>query len=290
MLFVTLLGMNQLNSGGLCRVRWAAGFAGPSGAASVHAAEQPALANRSATAAGEEESAAAAREIDARRLRHPPYKALPSIAKPTDFLLLSCSPPPSPTERRMSGERCVGRPLFGGAVSSTFPVRFQEVFVDPARDESLIFELLDLKGEVEDGGSALWFLRDIANEQEAGDSLVVEHSGTIELGGLRFGDAPAVAGTAVGQLAISKGRQSREAQNIVRLYLANIRLKNAATDVVITVYEPLLINPLSESARAVAAGPAVPAEQAGCLPMSEIFKLAVMNFNVHDWNLFNGST
>lgn len=48
----------------------------------------------------------------------------------------------------------------------------QEVFVDPARDESLIFELLDLKGEVEDGGSALWFLRDIANEQDAGDNLV----------------------------------------------------------------------------------------------------------------------
>ncbi|EEC77400.1 hypothetical protein OsI_16161 [Oryza sativa Indica Group] len=202
----------------------------------------------------------------------------------------------------MSGERCAGRPLFGGAISSTFPVRFQdvskirqvpehqEVFVDPARDGSLIFELLDLKGEVEDGGSALWFLRDIANEQDAGDNLVVEHSGTIELGGLRFGDAPAVAGTAVGQLAISKGRQGREAQNIVRLYLANIRLKNAATDVVITAYEPLLINPLSESASAVAAGPAVPAEQAGCLAMSEIFKLAVMNFNVHDWNLFNGSS
>uniref|UniRef100_A0A0D9W5S8 Uncharacterized protein n=1 Tax=Leersia perrieri TaxID=77586 RepID=A0A0D9W5S8_9ORYZ len=166
----------------------------------------------------------------------------------------------------------------------------QEVFVDPARDESLIFELLDLKGELEDGGSALWFLRDIANEQDAGDNLVVEHSGTLELAGLRLGDAPAVAGTAVGQLAVSKGRQGREAQNILRQYLANIRLKNAATDVVITAYEPLLINPLSESARAVAAGLAVPAEQAGCLPMSEVFKLAVMNFNVLNWNLFNGST
>ena len=47
-------------------------------------------------------------------------------------------------------------------------------------------------------------------------------------------------------------------------------------------------SPLSESTVAVAAGPAIPAEQAGWLPMSEIFKLAVMNFNVHDWNLFNG--
>jgi len=201
----------------------------------------------------------------------------------------------------MAGESSTRRPLFGGAISTTFPVRFQdvsnirevpdhqEVLVDPARDESLIFELLDLKREVEDGGSALWFLRDVANEQDAGDNLVIEHSGTVELPGLRFGETPAVAGTAVARMAVSKGRQGREAQNIVRLYLANIRLKNAATDVVITAYEPLLINPLSESAQAVAAGPAVPAEQAGCLPMSEVFRLAVMNFNVHDWNLFNGS-
>ncbi|KAE8776834.1 hypothetical protein D1007_50485 [Hordeum vulgare] len=71
--------------------------------------------------------------------------------------------------------------------------------------------------------------------------LVVEHSGTIELAGLRSGEAPAVAGTAIGKLAVSKGRQGREAENIVRLYLANICLKNAATDVVITAYEPLLI-------------------------------------------------
>jgi len=200
----------------------------------------------------------------------------------------------------MAAESCVPRPLFGGAISTAFPARFQdvsnirevpdhqEVFVDPARDESLIFELLDLKGEVDDAGSALWFLRDIANEQDAGDNLVVEHSGTLELAGLCLGEAPAAARTSVGQLAVSKGRQGREAQNIVRLYLANIRLKDAATDVLITAYEPLLINPLSESAAAVTAGPAIPAEQAGCLPMSEIFKVAVMNFNVHDWNLFNG--
>lgn len=200
----------------------------------------------------------------------------------------------------MAGESCVPKPLFGGAIFTTFPDRFQdvsnirevpdhqEVLVDPSRDESLIFELLDLKGEVDDAGSALWFLQDIANEQDAGDNLVVEHSGTLELAALHLGGAPAVAATAVGQLAVSKGRQGREAQNIVRIYLANIRLKNAATDVLVTAYEPLLINPLSESAVAVAAGPAIPAEQVGCLPMSEVFKLAVTNFNVRDWNLFDG--
>ncbi|KAI4997517.1 hypothetical protein ZWY2020_052859 [Hordeum vulgare] len=150
----------------------------------------------------------------------------------------------------MAGESSTRRPLFGSTVSTAFPVRFedvsnirevpdhQEVLVDPARDKSLIYELLDLKGEVEDGGSVLWFLRNVTNEQDAGDNL---HSGTIELTGLRSGEALAVAGTAIGKLAVSKGRQGREAQNIVRLYLANIRLKNAATDVVITAYEPLLI-------------------------------------------------
>ncbi|KAE8804053.1 putative ran guanine nucleotide release factor [Hordeum vulgare] len=68
----------------------------------------------------------------------------------------------------MAGESSTRRQLFGGAISTAFPVWFQdvsnirevpdhqEVLVDPARDESLIFELLDLKGEVEDGGSALW--------------------------------------------------------------------------------------------------------------------------------------
>lgn len=46
-------------------------------------------------------------------------------------------------------------------------------------------------------------------------------------------------------------------------------------------------SPLSESASVVGAGPAVPAAQAGCLSLAEVFKLAVTNFKVHDWGLFN---
>lgn len=48
----------------------------------------------------------------------------------------------------------------------------QEVFADPNRDESLIFELLDYKHDVEDSGSAVWFLRDNAREQDAEESMV----------------------------------------------------------------------------------------------------------------------
>ncbi|KAJ6808183.1 putative ran guanine nucleotide release factor isoform X1 [Iris pallida] len=197
-------------------------------------------------------------------------------------------------------DNCTERPLFGGAISSSFPVRFQdvsdirqvpdnqEVFVDPSRDESLIFELLELKHEVEDNASAAWFLRDLASEQDAEESMVFEHTSIVEEAvGLRYRDVPALVSTAVGQMALSKGRQGREARNIVRVYLANLRLKEVATDVLITSYEPIMINPLSESASSVGAGPSVPAAQSGCLPVAEVFKLAVTSFKVHHWNLFS---
>ncbi|CAH9129018.1 unnamed protein product [Cuscuta epithymum] len=190
------------------------------------------------------------------------------------------------------------RPLFGGAIASTFPSRFQdvstirqvpdnqEVFVDPARDESLIFELLELKQDVADDGSATWFLQDLANEQDAEGAILIEKSEVFDVPGLRFRALPSVISTAVGQMAISKGRQGREAQNLVKVYLANVRLKEVTTDVLITAYEPIVINSLSESATTVGAGIAVPAEQAGCMPMSEVFKLAVSSFKVYNWGLF----
>ncbi|KAL0385767.1 UNVERIFIED_CONTAM: Ran guanine nucleotide release factor [Sesamum radiatum] len=233
----------------------------------------------------------------------------------------------------MPEDLCAERPLFGGAIVSTFPLRFQdvsnirqvpdhqEVFVDLLRDESLIFELLDLKTDVADQGSATWFLQDLANEQDAEGTMVLEQSGVFEADGLRCRSSPAIITTAVGQMAISKGRQGREAQNIVKVYLANLRLKDVATDVLITAYEPMLIkyvpmnkfvlvitmvalihfpltlrtqnlseletvSPLSETAATVGAGLPVPAAQSGCLPMADVFKSAVTSFKVNDWSLF----
>lgn len=57
----------------------------------------------------------------------------------------------------------------------------QEVFVDADRDESIIVELLELKENVEDSGSARWFLQDLAMEQESEDSLVCLLSSTLKL-------------------------------------------------------------------------------------------------------------
>ncbi|GLT98406.1 hypothetical protein SLE2022_159120 [Rubroshorea leprosula] len=201
----------------------------------------------------------------------------------------------------MSGDSSSQRPLFGGAISSTFPSRFQdvsnihqvpdhqEVFVDPARDESVIVELLDHKPAIGDNASAAWFLQDLSNEQDAEGFTIIEQSGVAEAPELCFRSIPAVVSTAVGQMGISKGRQGREAQNIVKVYLANIRLKEVATDVLITAYEPLFINPLSESTSAVGSGLAVPATQSGLVPMADVFKLVVTSFKVNDWGLFGAA-
>lgn len=201
----------------------------------------------------------------------------------------------------MSNELCPERPLFGGAISSAFPQRFQdasnirqvpdhqEVFVDPSRDESLIFELLDFKPDVGDVGSASWFLHDLAREQDAQGFKLIEQSNVIDVPGLSYRNIPSVATTAIGEMAISKGRQGREAQNLLKVYVANIRLKGVETDVLVTAYEPILINPLSESANAVGSGLAVPASQSGIMPMCDVIKQSLSTFKVNDWSLFGSS-
>ena len=45
--------------------------------------------------------------------------------------------------------------------------------MDPARDESLIIEILELKDDVADNGSATWFLQDLAIEQSAEGTIVI---------------------------------------------------------------------------------------------------------------------
>ncbi|GJY24183.1 Ran guanine nucleotide release factor, partial [Tanacetum coccineum] len=47
-----------------------------------------------------------------------------------------------------------------------------EVFVDSAREESLIVEILELKDLVADNGSATWFLQDLAIGQNAEGTII----------------------------------------------------------------------------------------------------------------------
>ncbi|XP_076900258.1 uncharacterized protein LOC143554377 [Bidens hawaiensis] len=144
-----------------------------------------------------------------------------------------------------------------------------------------------MKHDVPDVGSATWFLQDLANEQGAEGTIVTEQSAVFEVRELGYRNTPSVITTATAQMAISKGRQGREAQNFVKVYLANLRLKGAQTDVLITAYEPVFISPSSESARSVGPGPTMPAAESGRTPIADVFKQVVTTFRVNDWNLFS---
>ncbi|GAB2215875.1 hypothetical protein Drorol1_Dr00023633, partial [Drosera rotundifolia] len=50
----------------------------------------------------------------------------------------------------------------------------REAFADSTRTDSLIFELLDMKYDVTDEGSAVWFLQDLATEQDAEGGMDVK--------------------------------------------------------------------------------------------------------------------
>eukprot|EP00257_Ricinus_communis_P018152 XP_015576779.1 uncharacterized protein LOC8260605 [Ricinus communis] len=95
--------------------------------------------------------------------------------------------------------------------------------------------------------------------------------------------------THIVHISVVSGTTRKGSAKCCKGYLANIRLKGVSSDVLITAYEPVLINPLSETARTVGAGMAAPAAQSGFLPMSEVFKLAVSTFKVNDWNLFGSA-
>ncbi|KAL3654224.1 hypothetical protein CASFOL_003905 [Castilleja foliolosa] len=121
----------------------------------------------------------------------------------------------------------------------------------------LYYADLDLKTDVADHGSATWFLQDLASEQDAEGTMVLELSGVFEADGLRFRNNPANITTAVGQM----------------VYLANLRLEGVATNVFVSSYEPMLIK--------VGNGLVVLAPQSGRLPMAEVFKSAILSFKVN---------
>ncbi|KAK1394165.1 hypothetical protein POM88_013221 [Heracleum sosnowskyi] len=76
-------------------------------------------------------------------------------------------------------------------------------------------------------------------EDKSPDEISVGVSGQqFEVDWLWFRNIPTILMTTVSQMAISKGRQERESQNIVKAYLANLRLKEVGTDVLISTYEP----------------------------------------------------
>ncbi|MCO5607427.1 hypothetical protein L7F22_061623 [Adiantum nelumboides] len=162
----------------------------------------------------------------------------------------------------------------------------QEVYADPSRDESIIVEILEHERSVEDAQSAVWFLQDLSHEQDAGQSLV--HEVVLMListpNPLKHTHTRAHARMCA-HLSISCMIKLLFVK-LLQVYLANIRLPNVNSDILVTIYEPLLINEQSESAKVLGAEGAVSAKAAGVMPASEIFHLVLATFKIHDGGLF----
>jgi hypothetical protein len=83
----------------------------------------------------------------------------------------------------------------------------------------------------------------------------------------------------VGDQRVAKFKESDDAKNTIRIFLANIRLPTVTTDLVISISVPLQINPASSSRDAFQFSNSA---EIG----TELFKGVLETFSIHDCSLF----
>jgi len=183
------------------------------------------------------------------------------------------------------------RELYGGAMEIELPRRFQdisdfrevpshqEVYVDVTTDQSLVIELLDLADTVPDKDSAAFHYNTLAEDNgvRPGEARVVQIS-----------DAPAdlcsnfdptlYKSVLFGQQKVAKFKET--AENLVKIYMCLIRLQEQSTDLLITLNEPIVIDPNSSSAATVDPQPVNPALT------QQVFTHALKTLKIRDLTLF----
>eukprot|EP00929_Paragymnodinium_shiwhaense_P048643 TRINITY_DN24567_c0_g1_i1.p1 TRINITY_DN24567_c0_g1~~TRINITY_DN24567_c0_g1_i1.p1 ORF type:complete len:188 (-),score=47.46 TRINITY_DN24567_c0_g1_i1:1-564(-) len=183
----------------------------------------------------------------------------------------------------MSLEWESGVPLFGGAISCDLPRSFhdaaefrevpdhQEVRVDTATDRSVIVEILERK-DVPDDQAVAFFLKDLASFNDALEDKVLSNR-ELDSQDLPHMPAEATCLGGVGEQLVSKFGES--AGNRVHVHACAIRLEKQQTDILITLNNPVAIDPQSSS---------------GGLPVTEgaeeLFSRVIKTFRIIDWNLF----
>eukprot|EP00029_Vermamoeba_vermiformis_P005785 TRINITY_DN2102_c0_g1_i1.p1 TRINITY_DN2102_c0_g1~~TRINITY_DN2102_c0_g1_i1.p1 ORF type:complete len:193 (-),score=62.05 TRINITY_DN2102_c0_g1_i1:164-742(-) len=185
------------------------------------------------------------------------------------------------------------RQLFGGALVAGVPTRFddvsdfrqvpdnQEVFSDPARDQSVIIELLQYEPTISDDQIAQYHFKEIASANDCPVSEVV----TVQP--LTPQEAPHFADPAVTKIVLH-GRQqvakfNESAANIVNLYLAVIRMPAIQTDLLVTFNEPAALNPASSSSRHIDPNSA---NQSFAGESLQLFQNLIRTLEVRDTSIF----
>lgn len=205
------------------------------------------------------------------------------------------------------GEPTTSRPLFGGAMSADFPDRYadvsdirpvpdnQEVWTDADRDESVIMEILE---RVDDGpddaeGAAAWFFRDLAEVNDA--SVSSGASEILSVRALEPSDMPSLGGPfaaaslCVGRQRVTKSRDRDDARNLVEVSVANVRLPQVGTDLLVTLNRPLVMAEGSSAALQTGVGsmPMPPnGEGDGEGHGWGVLRRVLSSLAVNDWGLF----
>eukprot|EP01133_Synstelium_polycarpum_P007306 gene7306-8500_t len=160
----------------------------------------------------------------------------------------------------------------------------QEIFVDEKTDQSVIIELLERQADVPDTQSVQFHYEVICE-----DAGITESKRTIfAQRALSSTDMPHFGATVpkyllFGQQLVSKFNEN--ADNTVNVYMAIVRLERSLTDLLITMYEPILLAPNSSSVAPV--GSTVPSTSR---PETEAnFITLLQSFEIKDYSLFQNN-
>ncbi|MDP2434382.1 MAG: Ran-interacting Mog1 family protein [archaeon] len=181
------------------------------------------------------------------------------------------------------------RELWGGAVTVRLPGGYidssdcrplpdnQEVFVHMTTDQSFIFELLEPVDAADYGALGKAHLMSVLDDNEADDP---QHFRVLEVAQLTPAHLPSLGTSEFmachvrAEMLVSKFKE--QARNHVQLSLIAIRLKNHATDLVISYHHPAQLNPDSSSADSAA-------PDAG---WADTLIPVVKSLAIRDWHLF----
>ncbi|KAF9094233.1 hypothetical protein BGX29_004838 [Mortierella sp. GBA35] len=201
--------------------------------------------------------------------------------------------------------------LYGGAITMNLPNKFgnishvrevpdhQEVFVNVDEDQSVIVEILELAAEATDEACAAFHFQQLAEDNDAEDSSVIQSVSVINNAELPTWPAEAKIYLLLGQQRIDKFNEQQrlqqslatatsvatatsssaaDARNLVQIMMVVFRLPRQDTDIVLSYNVPLQISEQSSSKQVA---------HEGNIQEAEVwFRNLVGSFTVREWGLF----
>mmetsp|Transcript_5567 Transcript_5567/g.16614 ORF Transcript_5567/g.16614 Transcript_5567/m.16614 type:complete len:196 (+) Transcript_5567:85-672(+) len=184
--------------------------------------------------------------------------------------------------------------LFGGALHIHVPKEFddissvrevpdnQEVYADAATDRSIIIEVLEAV-ECGDQDAARWHFHNLAEEMQVLNEDLVEATSIGPDTSTLTNRSGTVGSIALGRVAVAKYRDSAEKANVVNLFVACFRIKDVATDLLISLNDPIFIHNESSSAKEGA----VVMTGDNLQVKADMFKSIVSSLRIDDYTLFS---